>query len=352
MPDWTLPMQQSFEYYVVDPNTWKEIDKLNNVTSCTITRDLEAETLGSATIDMVGSIGEKYIRVYLITLQNGVKERHPLGTFLVQTPSVTFNGLVKTESVDAYTPLIELKENPPPIGYFVPKNANIMERVYQIVREHARAPVVSSVSTEIVHKDFVSSTEDTWMSFTKDLMANAKHEFALDEMGRILFAPKQEIDALQPVYTYDDSDKSILYRDITLKQDLYKVPNAVEVICSSGTNTYMARVVNDDPNSETSTVSRGREILHRVTNPGFAAPPTNRQLDIYAKQMLKDLSSVEYRISYSHGYCGTRLGDCVRINYERAGMSGIKAKIISQTIKCTPGCPVSESAIFVNKFWR
>lgn len=24
MPDWTLPMQQTFEYYEVNPNTWKD----------------------------------------------------------------------------------------------------------------------------------------------------------------------------------------------------------------------------------------------------------------------------------------------------------------------------------------
>ena len=24
MPDWTKSMQQTFEYYVVDPNTWKD----------------------------------------------------------------------------------------------------------------------------------------------------------------------------------------------------------------------------------------------------------------------------------------------------------------------------------------
>ena len=25
MPDWTKTMQQTFEYYVVDPGTWKDI---------------------------------------------------------------------------------------------------------------------------------------------------------------------------------------------------------------------------------------------------------------------------------------------------------------------------------------
>ena len=87
MPDWSASMQQSFEYYIVDPGTWKESKRLDNVVSCSITRDLSVETLGSATIDVTNSVGECYIRAYLVTIQNGLRERHPLGTFLVQTPS-------------------------------------------------------------------------------------------------------------------------------------------------------------------------------------------------------------------------------------------------------------------------
>lgn len=73
MPDWSASMQQTFEYYVVDPGTWKDKQLLDNVISCSINRDSEAETLGSATIDITESVGECYIRAYLITIQNRVK---------------------------------------------------------------------------------------------------------------------------------------------------------------------------------------------------------------------------------------------------------------------------------------
>ena len=72
MADWLSSMQQTFEYYAVDPGTWKDVRLIDNVRSCTITRDLEAETLGSATFDVTESIGECYIRVYLVTVQNGL----------------------------------------------------------------------------------------------------------------------------------------------------------------------------------------------------------------------------------------------------------------------------------------
>lgn len=351
MVDWLSSMQQTFEYYTVDPGTWKDDKLLTNVKSCTINRDADADTLGSASFDITDSLGECYIRVYLVTIQNGVKERHPLGTYLVQTPSSSFDGKSRAVSVDAYTPLLELKESPPPLGYSIPEETNIMDMAYRLTQEHARAPVVKTSNTEVLHYDFVANTDDTWITFIKDLIATAKHTFALDETGRILFSPKQDTASLQPVWTFDDGDKSILYHDISMNHDLYGIPNVVEVIYSSGRNYFHSRIVNDDPNSPISTVNRGREIIYRETNPSSMGNATDDMIDEYATQLLRDLSTVEYSISYSHAYCPVRIGDCVRINYARAGLTDVKAKVISQSIKCEPGCPVSEKAIFTTKLW-
>ena len=352
MTDWTKSMQQTFEYYIVNPATWKDVRRINNVKSGSITRDLGVETLGSATFDIEEPLGECYIRVYLITIQNGAKDKYPLGTYLIQTPSSRFDGKNKIVSVDAYTPLLELKENPPPIGYSVLKDTNIMETAYKITKEQVRAPVVAASCTETLFSDFVANTDDTWMTFLNDLMANAKYTFALDELGRILFSPKQDMASLQPVWTFDDSNSSILYPEINMDYDLYGIPNVVEVIYSSDDRCYYSRVVNDDSNSPTSTVSRGREIIHRVTEPILYGNPTDEQVNEYAVRLLRSLSSIEYTVNYSHGYCPVKIGDCVRLNYSKAGLNGIKAKVISQSIKCEPGCPVSEKAVFTANLWR
>lgn len=351
MVNWFESMQQTFEYYIVDPITWKDTKQLNNVKSCTIDRDYETATLGSATIDVTESTGECYVRVYLITIQNGVRERHPLGTFLVQTPSTSFDGKIKDISLDVYTPLLELRENPPPIGYSILKGENIMDWAYRLVREKARAPVVKASSDETLYYDFVANTDDTWLTYLTDLIANAKFEFGLDELSRILFLPKQDTASLQPVVTFDDGNSSILYPDFSMSHDLYGIPNVVEVIYSSDKANYYSRVVNNDPNSPISTVNRGREITHRVTNPELSGIPAQGQIDEYAKQLLRELSTLEYTVTYKHGYYPVRLGDCVRLNYERAEIKNVKAKVISQSIKCEPGCPVTEKAVFTEKLW-
>ena len=352
MPDWTKTMQQTFEYYIVDPGTWRDIKKIDYVLDSSISRDSTLETLGSASITVSQSIGECYIRIYLVTIQNRMREKHALGTFLVQSPSYSFDGKIKNITLDAYTPLLELKENPTPLGYSILKDENIMDIAYRIVREHVRAPVIKTKNDETLNSNFIANLEDTWLTFTKDLISNANYSFALDDVGRILFMPNQDTMSLQPIWTYDDSNSSILYPDLTVDRDLYGIPNVVEVIYSNGTEYYYGKAVNNDSSSPISIVNRGREITYRESNPSLLGNPNQKRIQEYAETRLKELSSLEYTVTYTHGYCPVRIGDCVRLNYRRAGLNGVKAKVISQTIKCESGCPVTEKAVFTTELWR
>lgn len=352
MIDWHSSMKQTFEFYKVDPHTWKDESKLEDIQSCTIDRDLSVATLGSATLDCTKELDECYVRIYLIAIQNGYTEKVPLGTYLIQTPSTAFDGKNHTISLDAYSPLMELKDNVPPLGYSLLKTENIMERASDLCRENLRAPVVETKSSTELYSNFVSNLDDTWLTFISDLIANAKYSFDLDELGRVLFAPVQDVASLQPVWIFNDDDISILYPDVTDKRDLYGIPNVVEVVYSTDSGYLFSRIVNDDPNSPVSTVVRGREVIYRANNPGFAGEPTQDQIDEYAKQLLRNLSCLEHTIKFKHGYCPVRVGDCVTINYSRAGIKNINAQIRTQSIKCTTGCIVEATAVYTTKLWR
>ncbi len=351
MPDWTKSMQQTFEYYLVNPDTWRDTKKIMFVKNSTIDRDFESETLGSMSINIDENIGEAYVRVYLVTIQNGVTEKHPLGTFLVQTPSMTFDGKTKGYSADAYTPLLELKEKYPKIGYFKEKGCNIMDEAFTLTRENMRAPVVRPSSNDTLEYDFVADPDENLFDFLTEFIANAKYIFELDPMGYVYFVPKQEAAALQPVWTYDDSNSSILYPDLDINQDLYGIPNVVEVICSNGKEVIHYVAKNNDSNSPVSIGNRGREIVYRDTNPSIVGVASDETVKEYAELLLRELSTIERRITYTHGYCPVSIGDCVRLNYERAGLVNVKARVVSQSISCVPGCPVSETAVYTSKLY-
>lgn len=357
MADWTKSMEQTFEYYIVDPGTWKDVRKLTQVKNSSIIRELSSDTLGSASFTVTELLGECYIRTYLVIKQNGITEKFPLGTHLVQTPSSSFNGRVHSFDLDAYTSLLELKEKQPDIGYsiryqLVGVDKNILKNAYLLTRENVRAPVVETEDSKELENDFVSDPNESWLSFISDLIANAKYQFDVDELGKIGFMKIVDIDQMIPRWTFNDDNSSILLPEITMNNDIYGIPNVVEVIYTNGRVHYEEVIENNDPNSPVSIQNRGRRITYREVDPNLTGIPTPIQIRDYAENLLKQLSSVEYTISYKHGYCPVRVGDCVRLNYSRAGISDIKAKVISQNIECKSGCTVTEKAVFTSKLWK
>ena len=354
MPNWAESMEQTFEYYTVDTGTWKNDKRLTSVLSSSITIDEESDTYGSASFDLSDTFGESYVRTYLVTVQNGVTEKFPLGTHLIQTPSSTFDGKMSSISVDAYTSLLELKETPPPIGYYIAKGENIMDIAYQLIREHCRAPVIRLKLADTLPSNFVSNSDDTWLTFLQDLVGICGYKLGVDELGQIIFVPSTSPISLTPIFEYTDDNCSILDANITLNHDLYQVPNVVEVVYSTEKHTYFKTAKNTDVNSPVSIPNRGREIITRITDPNIVGDvdATDSQVQLYADNMLKQLSTVEYSMSYTHGYCPVRVGDGILMNYRRADLNNIKARVTSQTINCQTGVTVSETAVYETKLWR
>jgi hypothetical protein len=206
-------------------------------------------------------------------------------------------------------------------------------------------------SPETLATDFVADPSDTWLSFISDLLGTINYSLGLDEMGNVLFFPGQSTESLQPVWTYTDDNSSILYSEISTDHDLYEVPNVLEVVYSTPDETHYAIVTNEDPNSLTSIYNRGREISCRDTSPILPDGALKSQVYAYAERLLETLSTVESTVTYKHAYCPVRVGDCVRLDHVRADLKGINAKVVSQTIVCEPGCPVSEKAVYTRKLW-
>lgn len=351
IPDWSSSMQRTYEYYKVDPVTWLDTERIDKVISSSVVRDADADTLGSASFDVAEDVGECYIRTYMITVQNRVMNRTCLGTHLCQTRSVSFDGKRTDISLDGYTALIELKEKLPPLGYAIQSGRNVLSIVSNLVRENIRPPITPGTGSYTLSSNFVSNMDDTWFSYLSDLLAMAGYAFGLDDVGGIILTPKQDFNSLQPIYEYNDDNSSILQPDVSVDRDLFGIPNVLEVIYSGETSYLFSRVVNDDPNSPVSTVNRGREIVQRITDPELYGTPDQAQLDLYARQALRDLSSLEYTLTYTHAYNSVRLNDCVSLNYIRAGLVGIKAKVIRQSIKCDAGGQVEETAIYSTNLW-
>lgn len=353
MIDWSRQMSQDFEYWKVNPNTWADSEKLDCINSCSLTYDSSAETVGTATFTSHKSLPECYVRVYLKAVQNGTEYRIPLGTNLVQTPSVKWDGYVRSASLNAYSPLVELKSNNPQIGYSIRKKKIISSMFNTLYRPNCRAPLATNYnSLKTLYSDFTAEDSDSWLSFFNSLLAYDDCYLSVDELGKVLVVKNEKLKALPVDYVFTDDNSSIVYPDSTDQADYYSIPNRVEVLYSDNNRYFFKRVENTDSKSELSIANRGRVVLYRETNPEFSGIPNATMIANYAKKLLKDKSTIKHELTIKHGYCGVGINQAVTLNLKRAGLIGIKGLITKQTITCEKGLPVSSTIVYSEELWN
>lgn len=368
--DWTKSMKQTYEFYIVNPVNGNNIKKLDTVISASVSRDITTDTQVSGSIEYDGELDEEYVRIYLVAEQGDEIEKIPLITMLCQTPSTSFNGKRKTTSITGYSPLIELQNVYPPLGYTIPSmamnpNTNLGELIPRICEDNMRMKVLTMpqdesmvrLTQQVLAQSYVSDPSRSWFDLVQDLLGMTSYRARVDELGKIFFEKTQPIAQMTPIYTFDSNNSSILSSDISIDRDLYGIPNVIEVIVTLLDGSSISAVaINDDKNSAASTTSRGRKVVQRVINPDNLGKLSNdsegkeRAIE-YANELLEQASTLEYKISYKHGYCGNNIGDCVRINYPQAGINNEKAYVVSQKIDCKTGCTVEETAILTKKLF-
>ena len=346
MPDWTRGFErQTYEFFEVDPATWRDLRPLRLVRSCRITRDADSELLESARFEVDEDVpGEAYWRAYMTWRQGSSSGRECMGTFLSQTPKASYDGKAITRSVDAYSPLVEASDRMPPVGRTFRAGATALGSAVALLSAHMRAPVVSMGVGTALTQPWTCSAKSSALEAACDLLAVEGMHLDVLPDGRVSLAPDASPAALSPAWTYDDGNSSILLPDVTEEYDWYGVPNVVEVVWSSGSRTLVGKAVNDGENP-LSVASRGREVLHRETSPTLPDDPTQDDADMEAARLLAELSSVERTVTYEHGYCPVRIGDSVLLDYSRHGLRA-RARVTKQEIVLETGCIVRETATY------
>lgn len=339
--DWTRGAQQTWRYWVVDPDTWRDSHELDGVLSCDITRDAESDTLESASLTFDGDVPaqELIVRVYLDATQDGATERLCVGTLVMQTPRWSGDGRVRTADADMFGVLCELGDDSPPVGYSVVAGSDPLASAATAARHALRAPVVAPSAGTPLTEHYVADADETWLDAIRDLTARGGYELAVDAFGRVRFEPGRRVAALAPVRTFDDSNSSVLDANVEVTTDMYEVPNVVQVVWSGNTRCVVAEAANDDESSPLSLAARGRRVMLRVTNPEeLSEGCTETAAEAVARKRLADLSHVERTITFAHAITSPlpALGDCVRLTYDRHGID-VRARIVRQVIHCETG---------------
>ena len=343
MIDWKRSMQQRFRYYEVDLRTWRDVREISCVSSCEVTRDIEADTIESATLTLVGgSIGETVVRAYMECRQGGPWERFGIGTWMCQTPKRTWRRGVGELEVRAYSPLLAVSDDKPPVLHTVRKGADPALQAVNAL-SNGIAPVHPCSSSATLDEDHSCEPGENWLELASEMATAAQMKVMVDEKGMPFLEVDRDASSLASSWTYEDGKDSILLGGIDDQCDWYGLPNVVEVVAETDDMTYVGTATNNDQLSALSIASRGRRVVERHTDLEFSTV-SQAAVDRAAQKKLSEAGSVERRLTYEHGYCPVKLGDCVRLISKRHGID-TKCKVVKQTLSLSTGCRVTEEAV-------
>lgn len=349
--DWTRSLRIDWRYALVDPSTWVDVREIPFVRSCSVKWDRESDLLVSGTLEIDGDIGdESYVRIWCDAVQDGMAERHAVATLLFQTAKGSTEGTVLTNSADGYSPLLELSDDLPPVGWSVSGSA---DEAIALICSHMRAPYVPYETGVTLATDVVASEDESWLDMLWAVCDEAKLDLWVDGMGRVVFLPRLEPWSLQPSYAISDTDeRGILFADRDYETDLFGIPNHFEVIRSDAGEWVKADAWNNDPASRSSTVRRGRVITHRETNPdGLPSGSSQEVADEYARTRLREESVITRTYTLGIGYLPLRLGDAIHFSDSKLGA---EETVIVNTmdLNCDVEARLNLTATSNEELWR
>lgn len=349
--DWSRTLQIMWRYCLVDPDTWADTEVMDSVSSCTVSWDASTETLvsGSLDVDETFPEGECYVRVWCDATQSRRTERVPVATLLCQASSDSSEGTKRTFAVEAHSPLLELADDQPPVGWSV---SGRVDDAIRLICTHMRAPLIEYESDVTLTNAVVAGDDDTWLTMLWAVLDSAELTMLVDGMGRLRVEPKSPSWALSPVMTLSDMDeRGVLWADMSRETSLFSIPNKLEVIWSGGSEHYSSIAVNDDPSSQTSVPMRGRVVSTRETNPeGLMANPTQGAVDDYAQRRLRELSVVTRTYSLKAGYLPLWLGVAAKLELSKLSANEV-ASVREIEIQCDVEASMSLTLTSTRELW-
>lgn len=316
----------------VDPKTWADAGEIS-IVSGTVTKNAKSNLVVSADITVKDEIDtEEWVRVYMIAEQGGTKERVPLFTGIVSSPTRSINGNSETRKLDCYSVLKVANDILLPLGWFAPARTNGGELI-KILLSDLPCPVELDGGSPNIISSFVAGNNDTKLSVAQEIAKAINWQIKVNGDGSVRICPMP----LTIAGTFNNVDNDIIEMSVNDNRDNFSVPNVLRVTLSGSAAT--AR--DDDPDSIFSTVNRGREIWQQE-NAKLAA---GESLGEYAVRRLKELQNPARKLNYNRRFQpDVDLNDLVSIIYPKQNIGDV-FRVNSQTIEMSHGARVKEEAI-------
>ena len=333
MIDWTQGYSARYYLAILDKYTLRDIDRME-ITGGSIKRSL-TELRESADIDCTDydSNTEQYIRVWLDIKQGAESSHTPLFTGLATSPSNTYNGRLKKNSVQCYSLLKIAQDILLPRGWYAPVDANSGKLIKNLLSVIGTEIKIGDNSPDL-SQAIIAEQGENQLSMVDKILDAIKWNMRVDGNGTISIEPYNK----NSLILFDANKNDIIETDIEITYDWYNAPNVVR--CSL--DDYCAIAKDENSNSPLSIANRGREVWVEVSNVQLGS---NQTLAEYANAALKEYQTVATNIRYDRRYYpGLYPGDVISINYPAQRVAG-NFMISDQTVTLGYNAKTSEEVM-------
>lgn len=258
----------SFRYELFDKNgVFKK--HLTDVLSATVEYNALAAIKCTAKFEILDSAGVDWLNDRIkpwarLRMQDGGWAEWPLGMFLLTTmPRAADSSGVVTRSIEAYDLAQILADDRVTDRYEVAAGANVIAEVRDLLDSAGIAAQNLTGSSKELPGARSWDPGTSKLQIINDLLhAIAYDDLWFDENGTAVAAPYVSPVWRASAYTYQDDDQSVMFPEVEQSLDLWNVPNKwVRYVSESDVAVMRSEYTNANPDSPTSTVSRGRTIV-------------------------------------------------------------------------------------------
>lgn len=336
--DYGQSYSATWRIFRVNRNTWADREQLADVDSASITRTTNGNLLESGSLELTGSFDSDYYRIVMTAEQGGEIERVNVATLLFEEKGGTIDFGTEFHSVDGYSVLYPASVSSVITGQYAPAGVDGAQYAANLLRSSINAPVQVegsfTLNEHVVHDIGACILDAAWA-----VLDAGNFVIQIDGYGVVHIMPKPT----QPSLILNSANTNLLTNGINYTADISKIPNRYIVIDGSNVTT----VVNDDPNSEVSTVRRGFFVDLVDESP---TPVNGETYGAYARRMLHQSSILNDEREYTREYAPNVYAYSI-VSASIDGLQG-NMRVQSQTIDCGNGITVQEKASREVELWN
>lgn len=344
-----------FRYELLDGNNLKKAD-LSSVVSASIEQNALSTIKRTARfsiaeddevdIDYLNDRIKPYMRVkiprgrvihreysfhsHIHTLENDVLDgalsegwvEYPLGIFLLSSPTRRDEGYAVMRDIDAYDGLIVLDDDMFTDRYSIAEGTLYYDAIIEILTSAG----ITQYNVEQTDKTLPRTLEydpgTSKLQAVNDLLSQLSYTpMHVDVNGFYTAYPYRSPSERAVEYTYADDEQSITFVGAEEELDLFNVPNVFTVVRTNEEEApLVSTLTNDNPDSPTSTVSRGRSIVDFREVTDIA---DQESLDRYVERIAFEASQVYGRIRFQTGLMPMHAySDVIRFAYSPLDIDG------------------------------